>query len=380
MRSSLLIANDFPPVTSGIATVFARTWELLPPHRARVASPRMPGDEVFDAGYPIPVRRIPLPLGEGSLSKVVKTILTTIWTLASASCNPPARIHCGQVFSSGLAGWLCRRLFAIPYVVWVYGSETARLARGGLSAGLMARVLRDAQWIVTNSEATSDEFRAFGVTNSKIRRIYPGVDPVGFRPMPKDPAWIRRLDLDNRRVVLTLARLDRRKGHDKVLEALALLGDDRIVYLIAGTGREEDRLRRLAAELGLEDQVRFLGFVPDSDLPTVYGLCDLFVMPNRVTEETRLEGDIEGFGITFIEAGACGKPAIAGRSGGATEAVIDGETGILVDPHAAREIAAAIRKLLDDAELAGRMGRRARQRAKAEFDWRILARQVEEIL
>ncbi len=380
MRHSLLIANDFPPVTSGIATVFYQIWRLLPPNRTRILAPRMPGAAQIDAGYPVPVRRIPLPLGEDAASKTAKTLLTTAWTTFTALADRPAHIHCGQVFSSGLAGWLCKRCFRIPYTVWVYGSETARLAQGGRQVRLMRRILADSEWVVTNSDMTSDEFRSFGVPDRKIRRVYPGVDPRVFRSMPADPAWTERLGLTGRKVLLTQARLDQRKGHDMVLRALARLKRPEIVYLIGGTGREEGRLRALTAQLGLQDCVQFLGFVPDEDLPKIYNLCDVFVMPNRVTEGTALAGDIEGFGITFIEAGACGKPVIAGRSGGAVEAVSDGRTGLLVDPRSEEEIAGAIQRLLDDPRLAQTLGKQARQRIEREFDWRILARQVEDIL
>ena len=123
-----------------------------------------------------------------------------------------------------------------------------------------------------------------------------------------------------------------------------------------------------------------IGFVPDADLPSLYNLCDVFVMPNRVTEGTLLQGDIEGFGISFLEAGACEKPVVAGRSGGAVEAVLHNRTGLLVDPRSEADVAGALQRLLDDPELAQTLGRQARQRIEREFDWRILARQVEEIL
>ncbi|MDA0747911.1 MAG: glycosyltransferase family 4 protein, partial [bacterium] len=199
-------------------------------------------------------------------------------------------------------------------------------------------------------------------------------------PLPPDPARIEQLGLQNKKVLLTLARLDQRKGHDTALRALASLNRSDIVYLIGGKGREEPRLRELTSQLGLESQVRFLGFVPDADLPTIYNLCDIFVMPNRVTEGTQLSGDIEGFGISFIEAGACGKPVIAGRSGGAVEAVLDEQTGLLVDPRTEIDTAAAITRLLDEPGLSATLGAQARQRIQREFDWRILARQLEEIL
>lgn len=379
MPYSLLIANDFPPVTSGIATAFGELWRRVPPDRARIIAPKMPCAEAIDAAYPIPIRRIHLPLGETTRAKLGKTAITALHLLIHSLKDRPVRIHCGQVFSSGLAGLLCKRLYGIPYTVWVYGSETARLAQSGLAAHLMRRILSESEWVIANSNATADEFRTFGVPDAQLRRIYPGVDPDRFAPAPPDPARIAALHLENNRILLTIARLDRRKGHDMVIRALPRLPDD-VVYLIGGKGREEPRLRQLAADLNLTHRVHFLGFVPDGDLPALYNLCDVFVMPNRITEGTTLAGDVEGFGISFIEAGACEKPVVAGRSGGAIEAVLHEQTGLLVDPTSETDIACAISRLLDNPEFARRLGRQARQRILREFDWRILAGQVEEIL
>lgn len=377
MPHSLLIANDFPPVTSGIATAFAELWRRLPPDRTRILAPGMPGAEAIDDAYPIPVRRIRLPLGETTRAKFGKTAITALYLLIHSLKERPARIHCGQVFSSGLAGLMCKRLYGIPYTVWVYGSETARLAQSGRTANLMRRILSESECVIANSNATADEFRAFGVPDARLCRIYPGVDPDRFVPALPDPGRIA--NLQNKRILLTIARLDRRKGHDRVIRALPHLPGD-VVYLIGGKGREEPRLRQLANDLNVAHRVHFLGFVPDSDLPALYNLCDVFVMPNRVTEGTALAGDIEGFGISFIEAGACEKPVVAGRSGGAVEAVLHEQTGLLVDPTSETDIACAISRLLDNPELAHRLGRQARQRILREFDWRILARQVEAIL
>ncbi|MFT5370441.1 MAG: phosphatidylinositol alpha-1,6-mannosyltransferase, partial [Candidatus Latescibacterota bacterium] len=248
MSYSLLIANDYPPITSGIATVFYEIWRRLPVDRTRVLAPMMPNTQQIDDACPTPITRIRLPLGESTGAKLFKTARTLQWALVHGLIDRPTRIHCGQVFSSGIAGLLCKKLFGIPYVTWVYGSETARLAQGGKSANLMRTVLNESEWIVTNSNMTSDEFLSFGVPKEKIRRVYPGVDPERFVPASKDQTWIDRLKIHDKRVLLTVARLDQRKGHDKVLQAMPQLPED-VVYLIGGRGREEDRLRQITADL-----------------------------------------------------------------------------------------------------------------------------------
>lgn len=381
MPRSILWANDFPPVTSGIATFFVNIWRRLPSDRVMVIAPRMPGDVEIDRALPFPVRRIALPLGENRPAKAIKTVLTILHCLLVSVFRRPAKHHCGQVLSSGIAGWLCKKLFGVPYVVYVYGSETVRFHRG-CSRRLMRAVLRESDLVIANSAYTASEFERFGVASGRLRVIYPGVDTARFRPAPPDPALIDRWGLDGKRVLLTIARLDERKGHDAVIRSLAALANDMpdLVYLIGGRGREENRLRRLTQNLGLDDRVIFTGYVPDEDLPKYYNLCDVFVMPNRVTTQTALTGDIEGFGISFIEAGACGKPVVAGRSGGAVEAVVDGETGLLVDPESPDAVVDAIRRLLADPALAHRLGQAGRQRVETAYDWRDLAKQVAEIL
>lgn len=376
---SILFANDFPPVTSGIATFFYQTWRLLPPDRTEICAPMAPGSEKIDSAYPIAVHRLPIPLGESLQAKAVKSFIPFLWTLQRALDRTPDRFHCGQVFSSGVLGYACKKWFGLPYVVYVYGSETARLAGSSRSRDLMSAVLGEADRVITNSDSTTREFVSFGVDADRVERVYPGVDPRVFTPEAPDAIWTDKLDLHGKRVILTVARLDQRKGHDTVLRALARLPSD-VIYLIPSRGREEDRLRALAAELNVQDRVRFLGFVPDADLPKLYNLCDLHVMPNRVTEGTELEGDIEGFGISHVEAGACEKPAIAGRSGGSVEAVLDGKTGLLVDPTSDEEVANAIDRLLNDDQLAHRLGKAARERILVELDWRVLAKQIEGFL
>jgi len=379
---ALLFANDFPPITSGIATAFYQLWRRLPPEQIMVAAPRVGGAHEFDAQQAFPVLRLWLPLSEHSFAKMVKTIATVIYCIILGLRLRPRKLHCGQVLSSGIAGWLCKKLLGLPYVVWVYGSETVRLGQNRALAALMHKVMMESDWVISNSDYTSREFELFGVPKNKIRRIYPGVDTSYFQPAPKDPVLVNRIRLEGKLVIMTIARLDQRKGHDMVIEALPHLRKktERFIYLIVGKGREEGRLRNMVSRLGLEKHVHFAGYVSDDQLLKYYNLCDIFVMPNRETEGTPLAGDVEGFGISFMEAGACAKPVIAGRSGGAQEAVVDGVTGLLVDPRSAKEIREAIERLSDDPDLAEKLGRQGRERAERSFDWKCLAKQVEEIL
>ena len=147
-------------------------------------------------------------------------------------------------------------------------------------------------------------------------------------------------------------------------------------YLIVGKGPDEPRLRALTAELGIGAAVTFVGYVPDDQLPDFYNLCDLFVMPNRQEEE---DGDIEGFGMIFMEASAAGKAVVGGRSGGTADAVQHGVTGFLVNPQDVDELTATLKLLLASVDLRQKLGLAGSRRARAEFGWQSRARMLREI-
>ena len=177
---------------------------------------------------------------------------------------------------------------------------------------------------------------------------------------------------------MSVSRLVPRKGFDTAIRAVARLRRQRpdLVLAIAGGGRDEQRLARLADEL--DAPVRFLGRIPNDDLPSLYACADLFTMLCR----NRWGGlEQEGFGIVFVEAASCGVPQVAGDSGGAAEAVADGETGLVIrDPENVAEIARAFETLLDDDERRREMGTRSRERAVTEFAYDVLARRLGETL
>ena len=155
---------------------------------------------------------------------------------------------------------------------------------------------------------------------------------------------------------MTVGRLMWRKGQDMLIRALPEIvkAVPNCVYLICGTGPYEAGLRELAQSLQVDSQVIFLGSLPSEHLPSLYNLSDVFVMPNRMSEKTR---DVEGFGIVFLEANACEIPVVGGRSGGTSDAVADGESGLLVDGSSPGEIAGSVIRLLQDPILAQDNGR-----------------------
>jgi len=176
-----------------------------------------------------------------------------------------------------------------------------------------------------------------------------------------------------------VGRIIERKGHDLVLRALPkIIGHfPNVLYCVVGIGPYEKELREEMDRLHLTDRVRLMGKVPDEELVFLYNACGIFVMPSR---EIQKDGHIEGFGIVYLEANACGKPVIGGNSGGVVEAVREDETGLLVDPASPDDLAEKVILLFSNPEKAGEMGRKGREWVRSSFDWNEYARKAHHFL
>jgi phosphatidylinositol alpha-1,6-mannosyltransferase len=251
----------------------------------------------------------------------------------------------------------------------------------GTSWPLARRALLTADRVLANSHFTAGLVRQAGVGPERIEIVHPGCDVETFRPMPRNAELRRRL-LGNRApgpILLSVGGLVPRKGHDMVIRALPsiLKQCPGLLYLVVGEGRHHAALEALIEEVGVRDHVVLTGEVTDVPLEQVYALCDLFIMASRDRLDQR---DLEGFGMVFLEANACGKAVIGGRSGGMADAIVDGKTGLLVDPHSPAEIASAVTRLLSNPPLMESMGTHGRERVLSEFTWARVASQVQDIL
>jgi len=258
-----------------------------------------------------------------------------------------------------------------PYVVIAHGAEVTGYGRMPVTRQLARGVLAHAAAIVAAGGYPARE--AVGITGRAVPGVIipPGVDVERFRPLDAEERRVARkqFGLDSERpLVLGLSRLVPRKGFDVVIDAVQSLPD--VDLAIAGAGRDRKRLEQRARTNG---RVFFLGRVPEADLAALYGCADVFAM---CCHDRWFGLEAEGFGIVFLEAAACGIPSVAGRSGGAHEAVVDGETGLVVDAHAPRAVTAALASLCHDPELRHRMGKAGRERAVAEFDYERLAQRL----
>jgi phosphatidylinositol alpha-1,6-mannosyltransferase len=239
--------------------------------------------------------------------------------------------------------------------------------------------MRRARRVLCVSRYTRDMSIRRGAPPDRAVVMPVGTDPDRFRPPADREGAKRALGLEGRTVLLTVARLVRRKGHTTVLRALPAIVDrfPNTLYVIAGDGPLRPELDGLASQLKIEEHVRFLGEVAyDRDVPSLYPAADVFVL----TSESDTMHGVEGFGIVFLEAASCETPVVGTRAGGIPDAVEDGVTGRLVDSGSPEQTADAVIRILSDPGLARRMGRAGRERVMRDFTWRRIAERTLEQL
>lgn len=360
MKRVLLVTNDFPPRVGGIQSYLGSIYGRLPAHgiEVRVLAPAFEGDEAHDRAAPVEVVRWDGSMwrGSGALRRRVAELSRDVDAIAFGAVVP----------SSSMAPKLDR-----PIVVHTHGFEVGWARTPALRA-LLARILRSAALVTVVSDYTRPYIERAGApetqmlrTGVDLERFNPGIDPTPLR---------KRYGLDDRPVVACVSRLVPRKGQDQILKAMpaVLRAVPDAAALIVGGGSYQKALRQLAEEKGIERAVVFTGEVAEDELAAHYAAGDIFAMPCR-SRYAKLE--VEGLGLVYLEAQACARPAIAGDSGGAPEAVIDGETGLVVGGKDTDALADAIALLLGDRGYARTMGEAGRRFVEAEHDWsKVVAR------
>jgi phosphatidylinositol alpha-1,6-mannosyltransferase len=305
--------------------------------------------------------------------------VTVAWTLAQVAIRSRITFAHLATVSEGYFGLHLKRRFGIPFMVYAHGNEIAALADRFTPARWNAPLdsLREAHRVIAVSRETASRVVRLGIPAEKVCVVYPGCDVALFRPLAPDEELRRRIlgSKSNHRVILTVANLVERKGHDVVIRSLPLIRETvpDVVYLIVGIGAHRSTLEQLAVEVGVRDHVVFLGAAERSLLPALYAMADVFAMTSRTREDA---ADLEGFGLVYLEAAACAKAVVAGRAGGAPEAVVDGETGLLVDPREPNDVGRALTRLLVDAEMRERMAAEGYRRVQRHFVWSRFSRDI----
>jgi phosphatidylinositol alpha-1,6-mannosyltransferase len=352
----LLVTNDFPPRVGGIQSYLYNIYRRSAPHEIVVLAPAHPGDSAFDASQPFEVVRHPTRVYWPS-----PAVRRTVVSLARSR-------HADVVaFGAVLPMNLVASALDVPVVVHTHGFEVA-WARLPALVQALRRIGNHASLVTAVSDFTERFIRRAMGEHATIRLLRTGVDLERFHP-GIDGAHVRkRHGVAGRPVVCCVSRLVARKGQDRLIEALPAV--KRIVpdaaLLLVGGGPARASLERAARRIGVERDVAFAGEVPIDELAAHYAAGDVFAMPVR----SRYAGlEVEGLGLVYLEAQACGRPAIAGDSGGAPEAVVPGETGIVVPGAHTHAIAGACARLLSEPPLRERMGRAARAFVEDAHRW-----------
>ncbi|MFG3338113.1 glycosyltransferase family 4 protein [Streptomyces tendae] len=380
MRKTLIVTNDFPPRPGGIQAFLHNMALRLDPERLVVYASTwkrsregIEATAAFDAEQPFTVVRdrttmlLPTP---GATRRAVGLLrehgCTSVWFGAAAPL--------------GLMAPALRKAGAERLVATTHGHE-AGWAQLPAARQLLRRIGESTDTITYLGEYTRSRIAGALTPEAAARMVQlpPGVDEKTFHPASGGDEVRARLGLTERPVVVCVSRLVPRKGQDTLIRAMPriLAAEPDAVLLIVGGGPYERDLRRLAEETGVAASVHFTGAVPWSELPAHYGAGDVFAMPCR----TRRGGlDVEGLGIVYLEASATGLPVVAGDSGGAPDAVLDGETGWVVRGEDPNESADRITTLLADPQLRRRMGERGRTWVEEKWRWDLLAEHLKALL
>lgn len=356
----LVVTNDFPPRPGGIQSFVHGLVSRLPPQDVVVLTSRWRGWEDWDADQPYEIVR-------AETSVLLPTAAVRRQAVELLRARDCSAVWFGAAAPLGLLAPALRRAGARRLVATTHGHEVGWSLLPG-SRRLLRRIAASVDVVTYLGAFTYGHLRgALGPFADRLAQLTPGVDAGVFRP--DCGARVRAsLGLADRPAVVCVSRLMPRKGQDVLVRALpsirAAVPD--AALLLVGGGPSRGDLERSVDRNGLREHVILTGSVPASELPAYYGAGDVFAMPGR----TRLGGlDVEGLGMVYLEAAACGLPVVAGRGGGVPDAVRDGETGVVVDGASADAVATAIAELLADPVRAKAMGTLGREWVEREWSW-----------
>lgn len=374
----MLITLDFPPMFGGVANYWANLNRYFPSDNFVVLTQEYDNSLDFDMTQSYLIYR------KNLFSKsrwLWPKWLPLLWeTIKLARQEKIKLLMCTHVLPVGTVCYIIKKLLRIPYVVSVHGLDISLSLNSPRKKVLASKILRNAEKVIANSLATKEILMANDLCfGENVVIVYPCPN-ISFAPARE--TFLEKLKTDTRlidkKIILTVARLIERKGHDRVIQSLPKILETvpDAVYLIVGDGAQFRYLQELVELLKLQEKIFFYTDATDEELPGFYQMCDVFAMPVRKLSN----GDVEGFGIVYLEANSFGKPVVAGRTGGAVEAVEHGINGLLVDPESINDVADTIAKLLLNKELAISLGETGRKRVAEKFNWFEQSKKVVEIM
>lgn len=379
MKKSLLVTLEFPPKWGGVSHSLYNICHALPTEKIVVLT--QPSSSKFEFDFKVYRKKIL------SRSKFIwpKWIFLFGYIRRIVKNDNIDLIQAGHILPIGTAALIFKRIFNIPYLVYVYGQDLVIQRDSQRKIKLIKSILKNAEAIIANSSWTKKRAQELGAQSRKIKIVYPCPDSLKIESLGQD-----RLDrfknenqIQNKKIILSLGNLVRRKGHDMVIRALpqVIKQVPDLIYLIVGTGPYEGKLREIIGNLNLDGYVKFFKNVSNQELPYFLQTAEMLVMPSRELKNNQGETiDVEGFGMVFLEANLYGKPVIGGRSGGQTDSIEAGVSGLLVNPEDKSDIAQAIIKLVTNPALAQKLGQQGKEIVSNKFKWSVQVRKIIELL
>lgn len=356
---------DYPPIEGGIASVSLHLSRELAKmgHTVTVIAPYFPDMEDFDENEALSVVRFHgYHLG---WFRFIPMFLKSLPYMRQADLVMGINISYGALMAY---------LLKAPYVTFAYAYEFLKFQHTPLLSNLLRKVYKQSRRCISISSYTTQQLNTFGVEEDTISTILPGAsDPLTITQQQQNDLR-EKWNIPDGPLLLAVSRLIPRKGHATLLDAMPAILDRHpdTTLVCVGRGPLLESLQTQAQQLTIHESVRFSGYMSDDEVATLYATCDLFVLPTG----HGTNGQVEGFGLVFAEANAYGKPAIAGRSGGTIDAVLDGETGLIIEPENPRACAEAVLALLDDPAKAKEMGENGKSRVKSELNWALFTKSV----
>jgi phosphatidyl-myo-inositol dimannoside synthase len=365
----LIPTVDYPPIEGGISTVAVQVSRALARqgHEVTVVAPAFPDMEQFDEDEPVRVVRFP-GYDRGWFRLI--PLLRCAWPLVRET----ERILAINVAYGGILGYFARARYGISYINFAYAYEFLKFAKNPVARILLRGIYHRGSRCIAISKFTRENLIEFGVRETLIRVVLPGATPAKEVPGEVILRARHQLDLHETPLILAVGRFIPRKGHFRLVEALPHIQErlGAVQLVMVGQGPERERCLKKAEALGIEGSVRCPGYVEDDILQALYTNCECFALPTGEDEQ----GHVEGFGLVFTEAHAHGKPVVAGRSGGVTDAVLDGKTGLLVPPENLEDLVEALCTLLSDQEHAATLGEAGRKRVEDALNWDRFTEQI----
>lgn len=376
MLKTLLITTDFPPRIGGVAEYLSQICARLPSSSISVLAQPEKDSEKFDGSQHYKIIRDNFYFR--SRMAWPKWLLLLLRSRELIKTEGFSQIIVGQILPVGTVALMLNLLFNVPYIVSTHAMDITILSNSGRKIRLAKLILKHSKRVVTVSDFTKKRIMELGVPEDKIRIISPGTDLLERNTVDNQRKIESKFDLHGKRVLLTVGRIVKRKGHMDVLKSLpsVLKSFPNAHYVIASDGPYKSELKKFISKNNLDSNVTFVGTISRNDLPSLYRLSEIFIMPTCMLENN----DVEGFGIVYLEANAFGKPVIGYNVGGVSDAIVNNKTGILAEPKNPGEIARNIINLLKDTGYAQKLGEQGRARVENEFTWEARAEKFKEIL